>query len=68
MIKQKLEYCHHNPILAGLVRNPEDWKYNSAIDYNGGKGLMDLILIDPMIMQKWHRYASPKGIDAYLHQ
>ena len=50
MIKQGLDYCHHNPVLAGFVINPEDWKYSSAIDYNVGKGLIDLILIYPMIM------------------
>ena len=50
MVNQKLDYCHYNPVLAGFVRNPEDWMYSSAIDYNGGKGLIDLILIDPMVV------------------
>lgn len=29
----------------GLVDEPWHWKYSSAIDYAGGKGLLDLIMI-----------------------
>ena len=47
---QKLNYIHYNPIEAGFVRNGEDWMYSSAVDYNGGKGLIDVILLDPMII------------------
>ncbi len=35
---QKLSYLHNNPVAAGFVKNPCDWKYSSAVDYNGGKG------------------------------
>ena len=35
---------HINPVEAGFVSNPEDWIYSSAIDYSGGKGLLDIIL------------------------
>ena len=47
---QKLDYTHHNPVEAGFVKNTTDWLYSSAIDYNGGKGLLDVILLDPMII------------------
>jgi len=26
-------YIHQNPINAGLVKRPEDWKYSSYLDY-----------------------------------
>jgi REP element-mobilizing transposase RayT len=44
-IEQKLDYIHNNPVRAGIVHNPEDYKYSSAIDYADGKGLLDIILI-----------------------
>jgi putative transposase len=47
---QKLDYMHYNPVEAGVVNNPEDWKYSSAIDYNGGKGLLEIILLEPLIV------------------
>ncbi len=28
---QKLDYMHYNPVEAGFVVMPEDWKYSSAI-------------------------------------
>ena len=33
VIKQKLNYIHRNPVKAGLVNNPWDWKYSSARNY-----------------------------------
>ncbi len=39
---QKLNYLHNNPVAAGFVFKPEDWKYSSAIDYSGGKGLLEI--------------------------
>ena len=41
-IEQKLEYIHNNPVRAGIVEKPEDYKYSSAIDYAGGKGLLNI--------------------------
>ena len=46
VIKQKLDYIHNNPVKAGFVGKPEDWIYSSAIDYAGGKGLLQIYLID----------------------
>jgi REP element-mobilizing transposase RayT len=45
VIQQKLTYIHNNPVAMGLVDEPWHWKYSSAIDYAGGKGLLDLIMI-----------------------
>jgi putative transposase len=47
---QKLDYTHYNPVEAGFVRRITDWKHSSAIDYAGGKGVLDVILLDPIMM------------------
>ena len=40
---QKMEYIHRNPIEAGLVKNPEDWKWSSYRHYiKKGEGLITL--------------------------
>jgi putative transposase len=47
---QKLNYLHMNPVKAGFVQAPEDYKYSSAIDYyTDRKGLIDIQKIDPML-------------------
>ena len=33
---QKLNYIHENPVAAGLVTNPEEYKYSSAKFYESG--------------------------------
>jgi hypothetical protein len=35
MAHQKLDYLYYNPVDAGFVTKPEEWKYSSAIDYYG---------------------------------
>jgi len=47
---QKLEYTHNNPLETGFVDKPEEYLYSSARDYYGMKGLIDIILLDPVIM------------------
>jgi putative transposase len=42
MVAHRLEYLHKNPVKAGLVFEPEHYVYSSAIDYAGGKGLLEL--------------------------
>ena len=32
---EKVEYIHLNPVTAGLVKRPEDWKWSSVHDYAG---------------------------------
>lgn len=39
---QKLEYIHQNPVLAGFVDEPEHFKFSSARDYAGIRGLVDI--------------------------
>lgn len=41
-IEQKLNYIHQNPVKSGYVNKAEDWKYSSAIDYAGEKGLLEI--------------------------
>lgn len=45
VIDQKLSYLHNNPVEEGLVFKPEDYVYSSAVDYAGGKGILDIIVI-----------------------
>ena len=42
VIQQKLDYIHNNPVEAGFVQEPHYWKYSSAIDYSGGKGILEI--------------------------
>ena len=50
MAHQKLEYLHNNPVEAGFVTKAEEWTYSSAIDYYGGKGLLEIIRLDTLIV------------------
>lgn len=45
VIMQKLEYIHNNPLESGFVIEPEHWKYSSAVNYSGGIGIIDIILL-----------------------
>ncbi len=49
MAHQKLEYIHYNPVEAGFVLRQEDWLYSSAIDYHGGRGLLEIMFLDTLI-------------------
>jgi putative transposase len=42
MMRQKIEYIHHNPVKRGLVDEPVQWKYSSAANYSGLPGLLDV--------------------------
>jgi len=42
MMKQKIEYIHHNPVKRGYVDNAEHWRYSSARDYAGERGLLNV--------------------------
>jgi putative transposase len=45
-LPKKLDYIHMNPVAAGLVQEPEDWLYSSAVNYSGRPGKkLDVILI-----------------------
>jgi putative transposase len=34
-VKEKIEYCHKNPVTRGLVLTPGDWKWSSYNWYEG---------------------------------
>jgi len=42
VLRQKLEYIDNNPVASGFVSEPNFWKYSSATDYSGGKGLIEI--------------------------
>ena len=46
ILLQKLDYIHNNPVVAGIVTTPEYYRHSSAINYAGGKGEMDISLLD----------------------
>ena len=45
IMEQKLDYLHNNPVVEGIVDNPEDYVYSSARDYCDIKGLISIELI-----------------------
>lgn len=44
MMNQKVSYIHQNPVKRGYVDMPEDWRYSSARDYAGERGLIPVTL------------------------
>ena len=42
-LEQKLNYIHNNPVRAGIVSKPEDYRYSSARDYGDEEGLIPVI-------------------------
>ena len=45
MKSERLHYLHYNPVEAGIVWKHEEYCYSSAIDYSGGKGYLEVDLI-----------------------
>jgi putative transposase len=45
VIEHKADYIHRNPVTAGCVEVQIHWRYSSAIDYSGSKGLIDIDLL-----------------------
>lgn len=43
---QKLNYIHLNPVRQEIVNQPQDYLYSSAVNYAGGKGLLNLMYLD----------------------
>ena len=46
VMDQKLDYIHMNPVESVFVSEPHHWKHSSAIDYSGGKGLLEIDFAD----------------------
>ena len=44
-LRQKINYIHMNPVRREIVSEPEHYKYSSAIDYAGGKGILDVVVV-----------------------
>jgi hypothetical protein len=42
MARQRLDYLHNNPVVEGIVYEPEHYVYSSAQDYAGKKGLLEI--------------------------
>ncbi len=42
MMRQKIEYIHYNPVKRGYVDEPTHWRYSSARNYAGQKGLLEV--------------------------
>jgi REP element-mobilizing transposase RayT len=40
---QKLNYIHNNPVVAGLVKEPEDYYYSSARNYAGLDAPLEIV-------------------------
>ncbi len=45
MWKQKMDYIHYNPVVAGFVAKPEDYLWSSAYDYGGGNGMLEVEMV-----------------------
>jgi len=41
MLNQKINYIHYNPVKAGLVTIPEQWRYSSVGYYDGNESIME---------------------------
>ena len=44
-IEQKLNYTHENPVAQGFTNLAECYDWSSAIDYTGGKGLVEVEML-----------------------
>jgi len=42
VMRQKLDYIHHNPVRRGYVDDGAQWRYSSARDYEGRCGLIEV--------------------------
>jgi len=45
VIQQKIDYIHNNPVEEGIVFRAEDYKYSSASDYAGEKGVLKDVVV-----------------------
>ena len=42
MMINKINYIHQNPVKRGYIDEPAHWRYSSARDYDGVKGLIEV--------------------------
>lgn len=46
MLRQKLDYVHNNPVRRGYVDDPCHWRYSSARNYAGQRGILDVEILE----------------------
>lgn len=44
--REKIIYCHNNPVRAGLVAAADQWKWSSYSWYQGNGGLIEIDAVD----------------------
>jgi len=42
MMLERINYIHNNPVKRGYIEEAKHWRYSSARDYDGVKGLVDI--------------------------
>lgn len=42
MMRQKLDYMHHNPVRRGYIDEAVHWRYSSAQNYQERLGLVEI--------------------------
>ena len=45
VIDEKINYIHQNPVEEGLVFRAEDYRYSSAADYAGERGILEDVIV-----------------------
>jgi len=45
VINEKINYIHNNPVEEGLVFKAEEYQYSCAVDYAGGKGILNGLVV-----------------------
>jgi len=45
ILREKIEYVHHNPVRRDYVEYPEQWRYSSAAQYAGSPGLVPIEIL-----------------------
>ena len=49
---QKIDYVHNNPVMAGIVNEPDHYLHSSAKDYLGINGVLDVEILErPMSLE-----------------
>jgi len=49
-VKEKIHYCHMNPVKSGLVASPEEWRWSSYDWYHGNQsGMVQIDKIDDLL-------------------
>ncbi len=46
IVREKINYCHNNPVKRGMVGTPGEWQWSSYNWYQGGTDV-------PILMNKW---------------